>query len=51
MADIVIFSNCSPADYKKNIKSLNLNEQEMKKYLKINQEAAIISRELHLKNN
>ena len=38
MADSAIFSNCSPADYKKNIVSLNLNltEQEMKKLLKIN---------------
>ena len=25
MADIAIFSNCSPADYKKNIVSLNLS--------------------------
>ena len=33
MADIAIFSNCSLADYKKNIVSVNLNltEQEMKK--------------------
>ena len=31
MADIAIFSNCSPARIKKNIVSLNLNEQEMKK--------------------
>ena len=34
MADIAIFSKfCSPADYKKNVVSLNLNltEQEMKK--------------------
>ena len=31
MADIAIFRNCSPADYKKNVVSLNLNEQEMKK--------------------
>ena len=31
MADIAIFSNCSPADYKKNIINLNLTEQEMKK--------------------
>ena len=29
MADIAIFSNCSPADYKKNVVSLNLNEQEI----------------------
>ena len=33
MADIAIFSNCSPADYKKNVVSLNLNftEQEIVK--------------------
>ena len=33
MADIVIFSNCSPANYKKDIVSLNLNftEQEIVK--------------------
>ena len=31
MAEIAIFSNGSPVDYKKNIVSLNLNEKEMKK--------------------
>ena len=31
MADNAIFSNGSPVDYKKNIVSLNLTEQEMKK--------------------
>ena len=32
MADIAIFSNGSPVDYKKNVVSLlNLKEQEMKK--------------------
>ena len=31
MADIAIFSNGSPVDYKKNIVTLNLTEQEMKK--------------------
>ena len=31
MANIAIFSNGSQVDYKKNIISLNLNEQEMKK--------------------
>ena len=29
MADIAILSNCSPADYKKNVVSLNLTEQEI----------------------
>ena len=33
MADIAIFSNCSPADYKKYVVSLNLTEQEMKNYI------------------
>ena len=35
MADIAIFSNCSPADYKKNVISLNLNltEREMEKFI------------------
>ena len=31
MADIAIFSNFSPADYKKNVVSLNLIEQEIVK--------------------
>ena len=31
MADIAIVSNCSPANYKKDIVSLNLNEQEIVK--------------------
>ena len=31
MADIAIFSNGSPVDYKKNIVNLNLTEEEMKK--------------------
>ena len=31
MADIAIFSNGSPVDYKKNIVSLNLTKQEIVK--------------------
>ena len=30
MADIAIFSNCSPTDYKKNVVSLNLIEEIVK---------------------
>ena len=33
MADIAIFSNCSPARIKKNIVSLNLNRQEIREAL------------------